>query len=156
MKHFLLLSTACLFGVFSTTSWGQADNDYPETAAPGLPGQHDQEELDHPPAWEKCAALASVAEQQQCTQSKIVRHLSTVLEYPASAQQEGVSGTVLVRFVVGLQGEVEDVEIARGVSESLDRAAVKAIESLPKFVPGKDDGKSVRTELVVPVRFAIN
>lgn len=153
MKHILLLSTVCIFCVFTTNSWGQSDVLYPETSSPGAPEDQVFQTVDTPPSWPKCAEFPTVSEQQQCTKIELAQHLGAAIEFPATSENSPVSGTVYVKFVVGLSGELEDIEVIRGVSDSFDRAALHAVEQLPALVPGSQNGKVVRVEYVVPVRF---
>ena len=66
--------------------------------------------------------------------------------------QEG-SGTVLVKFVVGRNGAVQEVEVARGVSPALNEEAVRVVKSAPKWKAAKADGAPVRVTYTIPVRF---
>ncbi len=77
------------------------------------------------------------------------------LKYPEEAKKNGVTGKVYVRFAVNKEGMVEKSEIARGVSPSLDAEALRVINSLPKWTPGKQKGKPVAVYYTVPIKFAL-
>ncbi|TJZ62965.1 energy transducer TonB [Sphingobacterium olei] len=77
----------------------------------------------------------------------VTRHL----EYPAGA--EGISGEVIVRFVVDKNGRTRDAEVVQGVHKVLDDAALDLINSLPQWTPGVLDGKNVDIKMELPLRF---
>jgi TonB family protein len=76
--------------------------------------------------------------------------------YPESAQQVNVSGTVYLRFVVTKTGEVSQTEIMRGVHPDIDKEALRVINELKPFKPGKQDGKPVDVYLMFPIFFNAN
>ena len=66
-----------------------------------------------------------------------------------------IQGKVLLRFVVMEDGAVSDVNVIRGVSPGLDKEAVRVVKTLPKFKPGKQQGKAVRVYFNLPVVFKL-
>lgn len=66
------------------------------------------------------------------------------LKYPAIAQENGIQGAVYIAFVVNKDGKIVDVQVVRGVDPSLDKEAVRVVQSMPPWNPGKQRGKSVR------------
>lgn len=78
------------------------------------------------------------------------------LVYPAKAAQEGVQGTVAVRFVVKSDGSIGEVQILRGKDPNLDAEAVRVVKELPKFIPGKMNGKPVSVWYTLPIRFRLS
>ena len=77
------------------------------------------------------------------------------LKYPKDAKAAHVDGTVKVKFVVGSNGGVQEVEVMEGVFPSLDAEAVRVIKSSPKWKPGIKDGKPCRVTYTLPVIFVI-
>jgi TonB family protein len=77
------------------------------------------------------------------------------LKYPKDAKAAHIDGTVLVKFVIGTNGGVQEVEVEKGVFPSLDAEAVRVIKSSPKWKPAIKDGKPVRMVYHLPVIFAI-
>lgn len=75
--------------------------------------------------------------------------------YPTAAIEVGLSGRVIVQFAVNSRGEVVDVKVLRGVHPELDREVVRCILSSPHWVPGKQGGKAVKQQFVIPVVFTI-
>jgi len=75
------------------------------------------------------------------------------ITYPNIAQDNGIQGTVYIKFIVDKDGSVTNVTLLRGVDPSLDKAAMKAIKNAPKWEPGKQRGKPVRVSCTVPIAF---
>lgn len=74
----------------------------------------------------------------------LYKYISNSVRYPVIAQENGIQGKVYVKFVVNELGNVSNGEILRGVDPSLDKEALRVINSLPKFKPGKQRGKPVK------------
>lgn len=83
----------------------------------------------------------------------VLKWINSHLRYPQEAKENGIQGTVLLRFVVTKTGSVGDVQILKHVDPLLDREAVRVVKELPKFNPGRQSGKPVDTWFQVPVRF---
>lgn len=80
--------------------------------------------------------------------------LSENVKYPQIAYENRIQGKVIVQFVVNKDGSITDVEVVKsGGDPSLDREAVRVIKSMPKWRPGKQQGKLVRVRYSVPVNF---
>ncbi len=77
------------------------------------------------------------------------------LVYPAQAAEEGVSGRVTIRFVVERDGTVSQVTVARGKHPALDKEAKRVVSKLPKFIPGKQNGQTVRVFYTLPINFKL-
>ena len=75
--------------------------------------------------------------------SEAMKFLAKNIKYPVEAQQAKIEGRVIVRFVVGRDGSVSNVEVVRGVSPELDAEAVRVVSLMPKWIPGKQRGKAV-------------
>ena len=71
------------------------------------------------------------------------------------AQEEGAQGRVVVQFVVEKDGRVGQAKIARGRHPELDKEAIRLVKSLPKFIPGKNNGQSVRCWFTLPINFKL-
>ena len=77
------------------------------------------------------------------------------LRYPPIAAENGISGRVTVTFVVNQEGKVVEAQVVRGVDPSLDKEALRVINSQPKWTPGKQRGKPVKVKFTVPVTFKL-
>ena len=81
--------------------------------------------------------------------------LSSNLKYPLTSQENGVQGEVLVQFVVDKKGNVEEVTVFKGVDPHLDAEALRVIKMMPKWKPGKHEGKEVNVKCTIPVGFRL-
>lgn len=77
------------------------------------------------------------------------------IKYPIIAQENGIQGRVFVKFVVEPTGKVSNVEILRGVDASLDKEAIRVINSMPAWKPGMQRGKPVRVSIQIPINFQL-
>ena len=85
----------------------------------------------------------------------LLKYISDHIEYPTMAVERGIEGRVTVRFVGNKDGYVQDVTVIRGVHELLDKEAVRVIQSLPRWNPGKQNGVAVAVYYNVPVNFTL-
>jgi protein TonB len=75
--------------------------------------------------------------------------------YPTQAAEAGISGREIVQFAVNSKGVVCDAKVLRGVHPELDKEAIRCIISSPPWVPGKQGGKSVKQQFVIPIIFQL-
>ncbi|GAB3293768.1 energy transducer TonB [Hymenobacter tenuis] len=85
----------------------------------------------------------------------LFRHIATTIRYPREARKHNRQGRVFTTFVVDETGKARYVRVQQGVSPELDAEAVRAIESLPRFEPGRQNGEAVPVFYSVPVTFAL-
>ncbi len=83
------------------------------------------------------------------------QHIAMNIKYPVEAQKKGIQGKVYVTFVVAKDGSVKDARIARGVDPHLDAEAMRVVNSLPRWTPGKQRGKAVNVSYTVPIEFKL-
>ncbi len=88
-------------------------------------------------------------------QTAMMKFLGDNIKYPVIAQENGIQGRVICNFVVERDGSITDVQVVRGVDPSLDREAVRVIQSMPKWKPGKQRGAPVRVRFTLPVVFRL-
>lgn len=75
--------------------------------------------------------------------------------YPFEAQENGVQGRVIINFVVEDDGSISHVKVAKSADPALDREAMRVVETMPKWIPGKQNGECVRVRYSVPVVFRL-
>lgn len=85
----------------------------------------------------------------------LMQYLSKNIKYPTIAQENGTQGRVVVQFVVNRDGSIVDAKVMRGGDPYLDKEALRVINSMPKWKPGKQRGKPVRCRYTVPVMFRL-
>ncbi len=83
----------------------------------------------------------------------MMKYLKSTIKYPVRAKEEGIKGTVYMRFVVEKDGSVTDVEVAKGVNPLLDAEAKRVVSSMQKWAPGKQNGTNVAVQYTLPVKF---
>ena len=77
------------------------------------------------------------------------------INYPPIAQENNISGRVVVQIIVEKDGSVSNVNVVRSIDPSLDREAVRVVSSMPKWTPGKVKGSPVRVRYTLPVAFKL-
>ena len=87
--------------------------------------------------------------------SALMQYLSSNIKYPVVAEENGVQGRVVCTFVVEKDGSITDVRVVKSVDPSLDKEAVRVVKSMPKWIPGKQNGSAVRVKYTVPVTFKL-
>ena len=89
-------------------------------------------------------------------QKALLTYIAKNTKYPVIAKENGVKGTVFVQFVIGKNGKVSDVKPARKVDSHLDKEACRVVKSMPAWKPGKQRGKAVRVQYIVPIKFVLH
>ncbi len=87
--------------------------------------------------------------------SALMQYLGSNIKYPVVAEENGVQGRVVCTFVVERDGSITDVRVVKSVDPSLDREAVRVVKSMPRWIPGKQNGSAVRVKYTVPVTFRL-
>jgi len=85
----------------------------------------------------------------------LMKYLSSNFLYPTKAIEQRVQGTVLCRFIVTSTGEIKDAVIVQSVNPSIEKEVIRVVNSMPKWVPGKQKGKAVDVYVELPVQFRI-
>ena len=87
--------------------------------------------------------------------SALMQFLSSNIKYPVVAEENGVQGRVVCTFVVEKDGSITDVRVIKSVDPSLDKEAMRVVKSMPRWIPGKQNGSAVRVKYTVPVTFRL-
>ncbi len=85
----------------------------------------------------------------------LMEWLNKNIKYPVVAEENGIQGRVVATFVVERDGSITDVKIVKSVDPSLDKEAVRVLKSMPKWIPGRQNGQPVRVKYTVPVTFRL-
>jgi periplasmic protein TonB len=85
-----------------------------------------------------------------------IQYLNDNIKYPQMARESGIQGRVFVTFVVEKDGRVTDVKVLRGIGGGCDEEAIRVIQNMPKWEPGKQRGKPVRVQFNMPILFKLN
>ena len=89
-------------------------------------------------------------------QIAMMKYIMENMKYPKQAVKERIQGRVTVRFIVEKDGSISDVKPILSVHPLLNKEAVRVVESMPKWTPGKQNGKPVRVRFNLPVMFKLN
>ena len=87
--------------------------------------------------------------------AELMKYLSKNIHYPTLAAENYIQGRVTLRFVVEKNGEVSQVEILKGLDPSCDKEAVRVVKAMPKWIPGKQNGRNVSVYYTLPVIYKL-
>jgi len=85
----------------------------------------------------------------------LLKYVAEHTRYPEPALQNEIEGTVYIRFVVTKTGDVGEAKILRASDQNLANEALRVVKSLPKWKPGKKNGKPVNVWFIMPVKFVL-
>lgn len=119
-----------------------------------------------PPAITKPAGLGKAKEEEIFTTveqnpefpggiSEMYKYIGTNIKYPSAAQRANVSGKVFVKFVVEKDGSIGDITVLKGIGFGCDEEATRVIKSMPKWSPGRQNGRNVRVYYTMPINFQL-
>lgn len=86
----------------------------------------------------------------------LVKYIADNTRYPQAAKEQNLQGKVIIRFCIKADGGVTKISVLKGVAPELDAEAVRVVNSLPAFRPGKQGGKAVPVWYMVPIAFTLN
>ncbi len=89
-------------------------------------------------------------------QQALRKYIAENIDYPDAAAENQIQGTVYIQFVVTSNGTVEQAKVVRGVDPALDKEALRVVNSMPDWKPGKQRGKAVNVYFTVPIKFVLN
>jgi TonB family protein len=88
--------------------------------------------------------------------AELMKFLQQNVKYPKEAQEQGKQGRVIVQFVVEKDGSITDAKVLKPVDPLLDAEALRIVNMMPKWTPGKQRGKAVRVYFTIPVTFRLS
>lgn len=121
----------------------------------GIPGGH-RGEKDIEVATATRPAAEKWVEQMPQFSGDINDWLGAHLRYPETAREQGLEGRSIIEFIVNEDGSIEAANVARGSAASLDAEALRVVRSMPKWKPGRQNGKAVRVYFTLPVTFHLD
>ncbi len=107
------------------------------------------------PRFPGCEAETDAETREKCAQRKLLEFVYSKLEYPEEAKQAGISGTIIVQFIVDKKGQVQNPKIVRSIGGGTDEAVLKVIRQMPDWIPGKQRGRLVNVQFNLPIRFQL-
>ena len=106
-------------------------------------------------AKEETLTVVDVMPQYPGGDRELLKFIAQSIKYPTDAQEAGVQGRVICWFVVDKKGNIVEPKIIRGIDPSLDAEALRVIGMMPRWTPGRQDGKAVRVLYTVPITFRL-
>jgi TonB family protein len=88
-------------------------------------------------------------------ETKLMQYISNNVKYPQAAYEKGVSGRVVIRFVVDENGKVNNAEVLRGFDPDCEKEAIRVVQSMPDWIPGELKGKKVPVYYTLPIVFRL-
>jgi len=86
---------------------------------------------------------------------ELMEYLAKNIKYPAIARENGIQGTVVVQFVVDKDGSITQPQVVRGIGGGCDEEALRVVRGMPKWQPGKQQGREVKVKFTLPIRFRL-
>lgn len=83
------------------------------------------------------------------------RWLAANIRYPKWALDSDVDGIVYVEFVINTDGSISDAKVIRGIGFGCDEEAIRAVENMPAWKPGTQNGNAVRVKTTIPIKFEV-
>lgn len=99
--------------------------------------------------------IAEVMPQFPGGEKEMYSYINNNLRYPTVAQENGTQGKVTIRFVVGKSGEILDAQILKGFDIACDKEALRVVKSMPRWIPGKQNGVPVQVYFTLPITFRL-
>ena len=88
-------------------------------------------------------------------QAELLKYLGKNINYPPIAQENGIEGTAVVRFVVNETGGISDIQIIRDIGGGCGKESVRVVKNMPNWKPGRQRGQAVKVYFTLPVRFKL-
>ena len=86
---------------------------------------------------------------------ELMKFLSMTVKYPEAAEKAGTQGRVIASFIVEKDGSISGAKVVKNVSEELDAEALRVINAMPNWTPGKQNGQAVRVKYTIPISFRL-
>lgn len=83
------------------------------------------------------------------------KYIYDKIKYPAIARENGISGQVIVQFVVSKEGEIQKAKVVRGIGGGCNEEALRVVNGMPRWKPGKHNGRAVPVTFTLPIKFVL-
>ena len=94
-------------------------------------------------------------ERRDCSNKKMLDFIYTRIKYPQEARENGIEGTVLIRFIIERNGKLSNKEIIKDIGGGCGQEVLRVINEMPKWVPGSIRDEEVRVYYNLPVKFRL-
>ncbi len=110
--------------------------------------------VENMPAWKGCKSKKS-EERKDYTDTKIFAFLGKNIKYPRPCIDARISGVVYVEYIINEKGQITNAQVVRGAHSLLDKEALRVVNNMPDFDPGKQRGIPVNVKFTLPIRFTL-
>ncbi|MGB0882401.1 MAG: M56 family metallopeptidase [Vicingaceae bacterium] len=86
----------------------------------------------------------------------LAKYMGDHINYPKEAKKENIEGKVFIAFIVDANGNIKEPKVVKSAHKLLDAEAIRVVKSMPKWNPGKKDGKNVKAKVTLPISFKNN
>ncbi len=114
------------------------------------------EMVDQMPRFAGCEDISDKAERANCAQKKLFEYIFKNINYPKEAKEQGLEGMVVSQFVINADGQVKDIKIIKELGGGCDEEVIRIIGAMPKWIPGKKEGKNVNVQFKLPIKFKLD
>lgn len=83
------------------------------------------------------------------------KYIYDKIKYPAIARENGISGQVIVQFVVSKEGDIQKARVVRGIGGGCNEEALRVVNDMPRWKPGKHNGRAVPVTFTLPIKFVL-
>ncbi len=107
------------------------------------------------PRFPGCEEETDFFVRNNCARKRMLEFLYKNIRYPKAASKDGIEGTTVIRFIIDKQGNITEPEIVRNIGGGCGEEALRVIQTMPQWIPGKQKGKIVKVSFVIPVKFKL-
>ncbi len=115
--------------------------------------------VDEMPRFPGCEDIVDLDERKQCSQKKMLQYIYKNIKYPAEARENGIEGTVVIRFIVDKSGSIVEPQVVREIGSGCDAEVMRIINEMEeingKWVPGLIENREVSVYYNLPVKFKL-
>ncbi len=107
------------------------------------------------PRFPGCTNTGDEDAYKSCSQRKMLENIYGNIKYPADARENGLEGTAIIRYVVDKDGSIIDAVALRGLCRSIENECLRIVNEMPTWEPGTQDGKPVKVQFNLPIKFKL-
>lgn len=120
--------------------------------------RNSNQEVGQKPRFPGCEGTGQTTEEvEKCAQVKLLKYIYKNIKYPKAAKEANISGVAIIKFAVETDGRISNARIVKNLGGGAGEVALKAVlkmnEMSERWIPGMVDGKAVKTEMTIPVKF---
>jgi TonB family protein len=86
---------------------------------------------------------------------KLAEFIEENMQYPKKCAEKGVYGRVVITFVVERSGKLSNIRVVKSVHRALDKEALRIVKLMPRWIPGEQNGVTVRVKYIIPIPFSV-